>query len=81
MRFFEFKCQQCNDWLLISHLWARARWKELHMLLFVALMFLQGANMILVRLWIVEEELTILEFGTFDQGWTYDGTSSPTWTF
>jgi hypothetical protein len=37
--------------------------------------------MTLVRLWIAEEELTILEFRTFDQGWTYDGTSSPTWTF
>lgn len=54
--------------------------KELHMPLFVALVFLQGANVILARLWIVEQELTILEFGAFDPGWTYDDTSSPTWT-
>jgi hypothetical protein len=40
------------------------------MLLFVALVFLQGANMILTRLWIVEQELTILDFGAFDKGWT-----------
>jgi hypothetical protein len=44
------------------------------MLLFVILLFLQGADMILARLWIVKHELTILEFGAFDRGWTYDGT-------
>jgi hypothetical protein len=38
------------------------------LLLFVTLFFLQGADMILTRLWIVEHELTILEFGAFDQG-------------
>jgi hypothetical protein len=50
------------------------------MLLFVTLLFLQGADMILARLWIVEHNLTILEFGTFHLGWTYDGMSNPTWT-
>jgi hypothetical protein len=50
------------------------------MLLFVVLLFLQGAYMILAKLWIVEHELTILEFGAFDQGRTYDATLSPTWT-
>jgi hypothetical protein len=50
------------------------------MLLFVVLVFLQRANMILTRMWIIEHELTILEFRAFDQGWTYDATSSPTWT-
>jgi hypothetical protein len=31
------------------------------MLLFVAIMFLQGADMILARLWIIDHELTIYE--------------------
>jgi hypothetical protein len=34
--------------------------------LFVALVFLQGADVILARLQILEQELTILEFGAFD---------------
>jgi hypothetical protein len=38
------------------------------MLLFVALLFLQGVDMILARLQIVEHQLTILEFGAFDPG-------------
>ncbi len=43
------------------------------MLLFVTLLFLQGADMILSRGWIVEHELTMLEFGAFDRGRTQDG--------
>jgi hypothetical protein len=50
------------------------------MLLFVTLLFLQGADMILPRLWIIEHKLTLLEFGAFDRGWTYDATLSATWT-
>jgi hypothetical protein len=46
------------------------------MLLFVTLLFLQGAEMILDRRWIVEHELTMLEFGAFDRGGTQDGTWS-----
>jgi hypothetical protein len=44
------------------------------MLLFVALVFWQGVDEILARLWIIKHELTILEFGALDPGWTYDDT-------
>jgi len=50
--------------------------QEFRMLLFVTLLFLQGADMILGRWWIVEHKLTTLEFGAFDRGGTQDGTRS-----
>jgi hypothetical protein len=46
------------------------------MLLFVTLLFLQGADMILGRRWTVEHELTMMEFGAFDRGGTQDGRRS-----